>query len=88
MSDTIYMVLGIDVYHDTETRGHSWMALTASLNKNCTQYYSCTKKQSSWGQELIENLKVATTSKYLALKKYQNCTIEIFANKKIADLIT
>lgn len=34
------MIIGIDVYHDTVTRGASVLAFIASLNDSCTRYFS------------------------------------------------
>lgn len=34
------MVVGIDTYHDSGSKGRSAGAIIASLNKDCTRYYS------------------------------------------------
>ena len=31
------MIIGVDTYHDSETRGASYMGVVASLNEQCTK---------------------------------------------------
>ncbi|XP_038059144.1 piwi-like protein 1 [Patiria miniata] len=60
------MVIGIDSYHDSSTRGRSVGGFVATLNDNLTRYYSrCTFQHT--GQELIDGLKVCMQA---ALRKY------------------
>lgn len=60
------MVIGIDNYHDSSTRGRSVCGVVCSMNANFTRYYSrCTFQHT--GQELIDGLKPCIT---VALKKY------------------
>ncbi|KAI8512036.1 Piwi-like protein 1 [Branchiostoma belcheri] len=51
------MVVGIDCYHDSATKGQSIGGVIASMNNSLTRWYSrCTFHHS--GQELIDGLKV------------------------------
>ncbi|XP_071789596.1 piwi-like protein 1 [Asterias amurensis] len=60
------MVVGIDSYHDSSSKGRSVGGFVATMNKTLTRYYSrCTFQHS--GQELIDGLKVCMKA---ALKMY------------------
>ncbi|XP_078682113.1 piwi-like protein 1 isoform X3 [Branchiostoma floridae x Branchiostoma belcheri] len=60
------MVVGIDCYHDSATKGQSIGGVIASMNNSLTRWYSrCTFQHS--GQELIDGLKVCLQA---ALKKF------------------
>jgi hypothetical protein len=64
------MVVGMDVYRDTEKRNNSVAAFVSSLNGNspgnlnCTKWYSKCALQPA-GLEFAENLTVLMLSKYL-----------------------
>ncbi|XP_078682107.1 piwi-like protein 1 [Branchiostoma floridae x Branchiostoma belcheri] len=68
---TSLMVVGIDVYHDSLTKGMSVGGFVASMNRHLTRWYSkCTFQQT--GQELIDQLKhclVASLRNYQAINK-------------------
>ncbi|XP_022105120.1 piwi-like protein 1 [Acanthaster planci] len=51
------MVIGIDSYHDSSTKGRSVGGFVATMNDDLTRYYSRCSFQHS-GQELIDGLKV------------------------------
>ncbi|KAK3770140.1 hypothetical protein RRG08_007051 [Elysia crispata] len=61
-----FMVVGMDSYHDSSNKGQSVGAMVASLNKECTRYYSKTEYHPS-KDELMRNLGVLFTG---ALRKY------------------
>nr|ALI93846.1 Piwi [Holothuria glaberrima] len=64
MSDL--MVVGIDCYHDSSTRGRSAVGFVASMNKTLTKYHSrCTFQTTH--QEIIDNLMYCMTA---CLKRY------------------
>ncbi|XP_066267753.1 piwi-like protein 1 [Branchiostoma lanceolatum] len=69
---TSLMVVGIDVYHDSLTKGQSVGGFVASMNRHLTRWYSqCTFHKHS-GQELIDGLKhclVASLRHYQAINK-------------------
>ncbi|XP_078598434.1 piwi-like protein 1 [Branchiostoma floridae x Branchiostoma japonicum] len=69
---TSLMVVGIDVYHDSLTKGQSVGGFVASMNRHLTRWYSrCTFHQHS-GQELIDGLKhclVASLRHYQSINK-------------------
>ena len=54
------MVGGIDSYHDSAKKGRSVGAFVASMNKQCTRYYSRCMFQHS-GQEMTDGLKTCLT---------------------------
>ncbi|CAL1531960.1 unnamed protein product [Lymnaea stagnalis] len=60
------MVIGIDTYHDSAQKNQSVGALVASLNRECTRYFSKTEYHPS-KDELMRNLQPLMTG---ALKKY------------------
>lgn len=60
------MVVGIDSYHDSASRGRSVGGFIASTNNTLTRYFSQCMFQHT-GQELADNLKVCMTA---ALKNY------------------
>jgi len=60
------MVIGIDVYHDSLTKGKSIVGFVASTNATLTRYYSRIIQQQS-GMEIIDGLKACMAA---ALKKY------------------
>ncbi|BFZ18410.1 hypothetical protein BsWGS_21449 [Bradybaena similaris] len=60
------MIIGIDSYHDSANKGQSVGALVASLNKQCTRYYSMTEDHPR-GNDALNSL---TTLLAVALKKY------------------
>jgi aubergine-like protein len=62
------MVVGIDSYHDSASRGRSVGGFIASTNNSLTRYYSQCMFQHT-GQELADNLKVCMTA---ALKNYHD----------------
>ncbi|CAL1531966.1 unnamed protein product [Lymnaea stagnalis] len=62
------MVVGVDTYHDSSHRNQSVGALVASLNKECTRYYSKTEYHPT-KDELMRHLQPLLTS---ALKKYHS----------------
>ena len=51
------MVAGIDSYHDSAKKGRSVGAFVASLNRQCTRYYSRCIFQHTC-QELVDGLKI------------------------------
>ncbi|RUS89237.1 hypothetical protein EGW08_002980 [Elysia chlorotica] len=61
-----FMVVGMDSYHDSSNKGQSVGAMVASLNKECTRYYSKTEYHPS-KDDLMRNLGVLFTG---ALRKY------------------
>ncbi|XP_038044639.1 piwi-like protein 1 isoform X1 [Patiria miniata] len=66
-SKMLMMVVGIDSYHDSATRGRSVGGFVASMNHDLSRYFSrCTFQHT--GQELIDGLKVCMTS---ALRKFK-----------------
>ncbi|KAI8735952.1 piwi protein 1 [Biomphalaria glabrata] len=62
------MVIGIDTYHDSAHKNQSVGALVASLNKECTRYFSKTEYHPS-KDELMRNLQPLMTA---ALRKYHD----------------
>ncbi|XP_059156586.1 piwi-like protein 1 [Physella acuta] len=60
------MVIGIDTYHDSAHKNQSVGALVASLNKECTRYYSKTEYHPT-KDELMRNLQPLMRG---ALQKY------------------
>ena len=54
------MVAGIDSYHDSAKKGRSVGAFVASMNKQCTRYYSRCMFQHT-GQEMTDGLKTCLT---------------------------
>ncbi|XP_020631825.1 piwi-like protein 1 isoform X2 [Orbicella faveolata] len=60
------MVIGIDCYHDSSTKGRSVGGFVASMNKTLTKYYSKVSFQHT-GMELIDQLKTNMTA---ALRRY------------------
>ena len=54
------MVVGIDTYHDSSTRGRSVGGFIASTNASLTKYYTQCLFQDS-GQELADKLKECMT---------------------------
>ncbi|XP_078456722.1 piwi-like protein 1 [Lampetra fluviatilis] len=61
------MVVGVDSYHDTITRGQSVCGFVASLNQTITRWYSrCIFQHAA--QEMIDGLKVCMQS---AVKRWQ-----------------
>lgn len=61
------MVIGIDVYHQTEKKYKSLAGFVSSLNHDQTRWYSKVCFQMT-GQELVDALKIAFAN---AIKKYQ-----------------
>ncbi|XP_072043848.1 piwi-like protein 1 [Amphiura filiformis] len=60
------MIIGIDNYHDSSTKGRSVCGVVCSMNKDFTRYYSdCTFQHT--GQELIDGLRPILLA---ALKKF------------------
>ncbi|OWF41593.1 piwi-like protein 1 [Mizuhopecten yessoensis] len=60
------MVIGIDTYHDSASKGRSVGGVVCSINRNITRFYSrCTFQHTA--QELNDGLKVCVKD---ALKKY------------------
>lgn len=49
------MIIGIDSYHDSVNKGESVGALVATLNKECTRYYSMTEYHSR-GNDALNGL--------------------------------
>ncbi|XP_028415241.1 piwi-like protein 1 [Dendronephthya gigantea] len=71
------MVIGIDCYHDSLSKGKSISGFVASMNQSLTKYYSrCTSQHT--GQELVDGIKVCVTG---ALRKYNE------VNKTLPDRI-
>ncbi|XP_078598436.1 piwi-like protein 1 [Branchiostoma floridae x Branchiostoma japonicum] len=67
------MVVGINCYQDSLTKGQSVGGVIASINSSLTRWYSrCTFQRSS--QELIDGLKVCLQA---ALKKYQQLNMNL-----------
>ncbi|KAH3863467.1 hypothetical protein DPMN_026456, partial [Dreissena polymorpha] len=67
------MVIGVDIYHDTAGKKQSICGFVASMNKNCTRWYSrCMIQPVS--QELVDGLKVCLVS---ALTKYHETNHEL-----------
>ncbi|CAG5135544.1 unnamed protein product [Candidula unifasciata] len=62
------MIVGIDSYHDSANKGQSVGALVASLNKECTRYYSMTEYHPR-GNDALNGL---TTLLAVALRKYHD----------------
>ncbi|KAH9525714.1 Piwi-like protein 1 [Bulinus truncatus] len=62
------MVIGIDTYHDSAHKNQSVGALVASLNKECTRYFSKTEYHPS-KDELMRNLQPLMAA---ALRKYHD----------------
>lgn len=62
------MVVGVDSYHDSSSRGRSVCGFIASTNNSLTRYYTQCKFQHT-GQELADNLKLCMTN---ALKVYHS----------------
>ncbi|XP_053375585.1 piwi-like protein 1 [Mercenaria mercenaria] len=60
------MVVGMDVYHDTVTRGQSVVGFVATMNKTFTRFFSDTLFQMT-GQELVDGLQKSFVA---ALKHY------------------
>ncbi|XP_068681290.1 piwi-like protein 1 [Montipora foliosa] len=60
------MVIGIDSYHDSSTKGRSVGGFVASVNQTLTKYYSRVSFQHT-GMELIDGLK---TNMSAALRRY------------------
>ncbi|XP_054710700.1 piwi-like protein 1 [Uloborus diversus] len=73
------MIIGYDTYHDSSKKGRSAGAFVASLNQNCTKWYSRVSFHSAGGwHELSDHLKVNFTA---ALKKFYEI------NKTVPELI-
>ncbi|CAH1233753.1 PIWIL1 [Branchiostoma lanceolatum] len=67
------MVVGIDCYPDSLTKGKSVAGVVASMNNSLTRWYSrCTFQHT--GQELIDGLKVCVQA---ALKKYNELNMNL-----------
>ncbi|CAL1531948.1 unnamed protein product [Lymnaea stagnalis] len=62
------MVVGVDTYHDSAQKNQSVGALVASLNKECTRYFSKTEYHPT-KDDLMRNLQPLLTG---ALKKYHS----------------
>uniref|UniRef100_A0A0A9Z7D5 Protein piwi n=1 Tax=Lygus hesperus TaxID=30085 RepID=A0A0A9Z7D5_LYGHE len=62
------MVAGFDVTHDTRMKGRSVGALVASLNHDCTRYFSAVSMHVN-GEELSNDISVQFTK---AIVKYRN----------------
>ncbi|XP_052772354.1 piwi-like protein 1 [Mya arenaria] len=60
------MVVGIDIYHDSAAKKQSICGFVASMNKNCTRWFSRCKVQPV-SQELVDGLKFCLVS---ALTKF------------------
>ena len=65
------MVVGIDCYHDSGSKGRSVGGVIASMNQNLTQYYSRCTFQHNHG-ELMNQLKVCMTG---ALKEFHRSVV-------------
>ncbi|GFO44194.1 piwi-like protein 1 [Plakobranchus ocellatus] len=63
-----FMVVGMDSYHDSSNKNQSVGALVASLNKECTRYFSKTEYHPS-KDDLMRNLTVLFSG---ALRKYHD----------------
>lgn len=74
------MVVGLDVYHDSLTKGKSITGFVASMNKNLTRYFSTVIEQRSH-QELTDKINlnlVASLKKWLEINKELPQTIIIY----------
>ena len=58
------MVVGFDVYHDSQRRGMSIGALVASLDKTLSRYFSTVSYHRN-GEELSTDLSANICSKYI-----------------------
>lgn len=56
------MVVGFDVCHDAQSKGKSYGAMVASLNKPMSRYFSAVSHHST-GEELSNDLAVNIISK-------------------------
>lgn len=65
------MVVGFDVCHDTTTRGKSYGALVASLDKPFSRYFSAVSAHTS-GEELSNDLTLNMAS------ELQVCSFNVF----------
>jgi aubergine-like protein len=73
------MMVGYDAYHDSKQKGKSVGALIASLNKECTQYFSTAEYHDASGaQEITDKIGLMMIK---ALEAYQT------ANKAVPDRI-
>lgn len=57
------MVIGFDVCHDSKSKGKSYGAMVASLNKPLSRYFSAVSHHSH-GEELSNDLAINIVSKY------------------------
>ena len=58
------MVVGIDIYHDSQRKGTSVAAFVASMNPQLTKYHSrCCFQATS--QEIVDNMGVNITRKII-----------------------
>lgn len=59
------MICGFDTYHDSSRKGRSAGAFVASLNQNCTRWYSKVSFHAAGGwQELSDHMRINFTSEY------------------------
>ncbi|KAK7794255.1 hypothetical protein R5R35_014662 [Gryllus longicercus] len=65
------MVAGFDVCHDTTTRGRSFGAMVASLDKSMTRYYSAASAHTT-GEELSNDLSLNMTKAARRYMDYNN----------------
>lgn len=76
------MVVGIDTYHDNAKGRQSIGGFVASMNQNCTRWYSrvCFQRP---GQELAHGLHICLTN---ALKKYHSVSIVSVVNVRVMNI--
>lgn len=67
------MMVGYDAYHDTQQKGKSVGALIASINKECTRYYSTAEfHDSSGAQEITDKIGLMMIKALEAYSKANN----------------
>nr|UJZ92587.1 piwi-like protein Siwi [Scaphoideus titanus] len=65
------MVVGFDVCHDAKSKGKSYGAMVASLNKPMSRYFSAVSHHST-GEELSNDLAINIVKALQTYKKYNN----------------
>jgi aubergine-like protein len=67
------MVIGVDIYHDSAGKKQSICGFVASMNRNCTRWFSRCRVQPV-SQELVDGLKICLVS---ALTKFHEVSLVI-----------
>lgn len=58
------MIIGFDVFHDTQNLNKSYGALIATMDDSFTSYFSCVERHEK-GVELANHFNISFSSKYI-----------------------